>query len=225
MKKRSIIQQMVAWFKGKFQNKTEQSVINDFLEQKKLLDCAVEQQLQKKQELLSAGCSLQIISKINADIVFKELDVPVFYKETAIAYLQQMLPDEKIDTTKVVFKYLKEKATFCLSIDKLVWVYGGYFVSIGLQPKLGYISNISKTTMDNKNEFCYLTLVSSKNKSDLKSVCLHFNPKDGKPTEITFDVFYYNECDLKSKVVQVYGKLPKEQKLISDCYHYRDCLL
>ena len=225
MKKRSIIQQVAAWFRGSAQNVTEHDVINDFFERKKLLDCAVEQQIQKRKELLASNRSLQAIDKINAGIVFKELDVPVFYRETAKSYLQQMLPDERIDVTKIVFKYLKEKAGFYLSVGQLVWVYNGYFVSIGMKPKLGYISNINKTTTDNKNDFCYLTLVSSRKKQELKSVCLHFNRQNGNPTEITYDVFDFDEYDLQSRTMQVYGRKPKEQKLIKDCGHYQNFLL
>ena len=185
------------------------------------LELSVKKQLQIMQDFSEEEYTMHSSEKILPIIIYKELDVPVFYKGVALCYLKEMLPKHDIDETRVQLMFLEEKPGFATLSQNLIWVYDGYFVSVGIKSYAGYIAEIEQTTQRCQSDIGCLKLCSIIEENMVKSIILYFNVLTASPEKICLNVFDGYTCDLTSTLLKEYKVKPTEHRLIKDCNYFR----
>lgn len=197
----------------------------EFCTKKRQLELSVKAHLQMMQSLPEVRQGLRSLDRISSVLIYKKFEKPLFYKVSALEYLREMFPDEDINEEDVRLMFLTETNGFEAMPHNLVWVYDGYFVSVGMSSYLGYIVDIEKTTRIHESKISCLTL-SSKNEGDLfKNVVLYFNVLTASPEKICLEIYDCDECKFRSEIVKEYAVRPNEQRLVKDCLYYQKYFL
>ena len=199
--------------------------LEEFRAKKQELELFVKTHLQMMQSFPEFENGLQSVDKISSMLIFKNLEKPLFYKLSAIYHLREMLADECIDEENVHLMFLREVSGFKAIPYNLVWVYNGYFVSVGMNSYIGYIADIERTTESYACSVSYLTLSTKLDDNVFKNVVLDFNLLTASPEKICLVI---NDCDdgiCRSAIIKAYEERPNEQRLIKDCRYYQKYFL
>jgi len=196
-----------------------------FRAKKNELEVSVKTHLQMMQSLPEFKQGLRSLDRISSVLIYKKLTSPLFYKVSALGCLQEMLSNENIDEKRVRLMFLKETSGFEAMTHNLVWVYDGYFVSVGMSSYLGYIAEIEKTTCPHGSNISCLTLSSRYDEGVFKNVVLYFNVLTMLPEKICLEIFDRDDCTFRSTIIKEYTERPNEQRLIKDCRYYQKYFL